>query len=216
MSKTIIFLGAPGAGKGTQCEFLAKQGFQVVSTGNLLRAEVSAGTPLGQEVSRVMQSGQLVSNEIVENIVISFLSRQSDDCLIAFDGFPRTLEQAHFLDEQLEKLRGGLDLAFYLDVPTDVIVERLSTRVECADCAKVVSASFVVDGKCPQCGNSKLTRRADDEPEVIRKRLDNYQQQTAPLIEHYRKLGKLVAINGSLPIETINQQIAESLSSLHG
>ncbi|MDH5654473.1 MAG: adenylate kinase [Spirochaetia bacterium] len=195
----IILLGAPGAGKGTVAKLLtAHDGSVQISTGDILRGAVKAGTALGKEAKGHMDSGGLVPDELIMNIMGERL--QEDDCKKGFllDGFPRTIPQADALGEMLDKLNIKLDLVANIDVPRDVILDRLTTRRTCSntDCQEIynVKSNPPAEGdKCKKCG-SPVIQRADETVEAINKRLDVYNEKTAPLAGYYEKKGMLLTI----------------------
>lgn len=189
----IILLGAPGAGKGTQAEILAERyGIPTISTGNMIRAEIREGTPLGQKTKQYIDEGQLVPDEIIMAIVESRLAKP--DCKDGFilDGIPRTIPQA----EALDKMQLGEYVVINISVEDDEILERLGGRRVCAKCGATYHVTFnppVVEGKCNTCGDA-LIIRPDDAQETIKKRLDVYHAQTEPLIAYYEKAGTLLNI----------------------
>lgn len=189
----IILLGAPGAGKGTQAEILAERyGIPTISTGNMIRAEIREGTPLGQKTKQYIDEGQLVPDEIIMAIVESRLAKP--DCKDGFilDGIPRTIPQA----EALDKMQLGDYVVINISVGDDEILERLGGRRVCAKCGATYHVTFnppAVEGKCNACGDA-LIIRPDDAQETIKKRLDVYHSQTEPLIAYYEKAGSLLNI----------------------
>lgn len=210
----LILFGPPGAGKGTQAQFLVETyGIPQISTGDMLRAAVKAGTPLGLKAQAIMQQGGLVSDDIVLGIVAERLKQ--DDCKSGFvlDGFPRTVPQADALSAILVDAGRSIDSVISLDVDTDEIVSRLSGRRSCSACGKGYHLIFdapAKDGICDACG-SALVQREDDQEETIRKRLSVYDQQTAPLKEYYRSRDLLCSIPGVGTISEIQQRIASAL-----
>jgi len=211
-----ILLGAPGAGKGTQAQFLTKQ-FNIpqISTGDMLRAAVKAQTPMGLKAKECMDSGALVSDEIVVGIVRDRL--QEADCEQGFilDGFPRTVPQADALQDVLADLGKELDSVVSLVVDTDALVERLTGRRTCGACGKGFHLKFdppATDGKCSACGG-ELVHRDDDKEETIRNRMDVYHQQTAPLEDYYRNQGLLQAVDGMQDISAVQEQIVSILQA---
>jgi len=196
----IILLGAPGAGKGTVAKLLtAHDGSVQISTGDILRGAVQAGTALGKEAKGHMDSGGLVPDELIMGIMGERL--QEDDCKKGFllDGFPRTIPQADALDALLTKLGIKLDLVANIEVPRDVILDRLTTRRTCSNtaCQEIynVKSNPPAEGdKCKKCG-SPVIQRADETVEAISKRLDVYNEKTAPLAGYYEKKGMLLTIN---------------------
>ena len=196
----IVLLGAPGAGKGTQGQKLVEDyGFAHISTGDLLRAAVKAGSELGVKAKSYMESGQLVPDQLVIDLVKERLD--SDDAKKGFilDGFPRNTAQAVTLDSALADKGVSLDAALLVDVEFSVIVNRLSSRRTCKDCGYTAPAG--VD-TCPSCGG-EMYQRDDDKPETIQKRLDVYESQTAPLVEYYKGKGLLVSVDGDRPVDEV-------------
>lgn len=186
----LVFLGAPGAGKGTQAKRLVeKYGIPQISTGDLLRAAVAAGTALGKEAKAYMDRGELVPDSVVLGMVKERLSQ--DDCKKGFilDGFPRNVAQAEALDKMLVEMNMPLDVALNLDVPFDDLMKRLTGRRTCRSCGQMYNIYYSpskVEGKCDKCGG-ELFQRDDDKEETIRKRLEVYRTQTEPLINYYSK-----------------------------
>ena len=196
----IILLGAPGAGKGTQAQKLvAEYGIAHISTGDLLRAAIKAGTKLGQKAKGYMDEGKLVPDELVIDLVKERL--EADDAQKGFilDGFPRNTAQAVTLDSELSAMGRTLDAALLVSVEPEVIVERLSSRRTCRACGYTAPAG--VD-TCPRCGG-EMYQRDDDKPETIQHRLDVYQSQTAPLIEYYRGHSILKEVDGDRPVDEV-------------
>lgn len=211
---TIILLGAPGAGKGTLAEGVrAATDFIHVSTGDMLRAAIKAGTSTGLEAKAFMEKGELVPDEVILRIVRERLAQGRPTDRYMFDGFPRTLEQARGLDETLAELDGRVNQVFLLEVPTPVIVSRLSGRRICKSCGAVYHVTNIppkVEGVCDQCGGP-LYQRPDDSEETVLNRLEVYQRQTASLIDFYETKGVLVRINAGT---TPRDATAELLSKL--
>ena len=195
----LILLGAPGAGKGTVAKLLTKvDGSVQISTGDILRGAVTAGTDLGKEAKGFMDAGDLVPDSLIMNIMGERLLE--DDCKNGFllDGFPRTIPQADALEELLEKIGVELDMVVNLDVPRDVIYDRLTTRRTCenTDCQAIYNVKSMpskVEGVCDKCGSATI-QRADETVEAISKRLDTYDEMTAPLADYYEKKGKLFTV----------------------
>ena len=193
----IVLLGAPGAGKGTQAQKLVEEyGVAHISTGDLLRAAVKAGTKLGIKAKSYMDNGQLVPDKLVVDLVTERLD--ADDAKKGFilDGFPRNTAQAV-----------TLDAALLVDVAADVIVKRLSSRRTCKECGYTAPAG--VD-TCPSCGG-EMYQRDDDKPETIQKRLDVYETQTSPLVEYYRGKGLLKSVDGDRPVDEVYADVKELL-----
>lgn len=196
----IVLLGAPGAGKGTQAQKLvADYGVAHISTGDLLRAAVKAQSKLGKEAKGYMDAGQLVPDQLVIDLVKERL--EEDDAKKGFilDGFPRNTDQAVALDGELETMGVNLDAALLVDVASEVIISRLSSRRTCKDCGYTAPAG--VD-TCPRCGGA-MYQRDDDKPETIARRLDTYKNQTEPLVEYYGGHGILKTVDGDRPVDEV-------------
>lgn len=210
----LILFGPPGAGKGTQAQFLVERyHLPQISTGDMLRSAVKAGTPLGLKAQEIMQHGGLVSDEIVLGIVSDRL--RENDCNSGFvlDGFPRTIPQAIALDDILQKAGRSIDCVLSLEVDTDEIVKRLSGRRSCSVCGKGYHLIFdppVHEGVCSTC-NATLEQRADDREETVRNRLSVYEVQTAPLKNYYSTKNILFPVLGTGSITEIQQRIAAVL-----
>ena len=205
----IVLLGAPGSGKGTQAQKLvAEFGFAHISTGDLLRAAIKAGTKLGKKAKGYMDAGQLVPDDLVVDLVKERL--EADDAQKGFilDGFPRNTAQAVTLDSELAAMGRTLDAALLIDVEPSVIVERLSSRRTCRSCAYTAPAG--VD-TCPRCGG-EMDQRDDDKPETIQHRLDVYQTQTSPLIEYYRGHSILKEVDGDRPVDEVYVDVKDLLA----
>ncbi len=212
----LILLGPPGAGKGTQSVLLEKRfAIPQISTGDMLRAAVTAATPMGVKAKGFMDAGDLVPDEVVVGIVRERL--QQSDCVSGFilDGFPRTVPQADALDESLAQLKKKLVAVVSLQVDIDALVERLTGRRACMNCGKVYHLKFdppAADGTCTAC-SGKLVQRDDDHEDTIRRRMDAYHQQTAPLEDYYRRTGLLLSIDGMASIENVQQAILSGLQA---
>ncbi|TCK19418.1 adenylate kinase [Thiogranum longum] len=196
----IVLLGAPGCGKGTQGHRLAKH-YKIpeISTGDLLREAVAAGTPLGKAAKVVMDAGQLVSDEIVLGVIRERLSRSDARKGFILDGFPRNLAQAEQLDELLGQLSQPIDLALLIDVDVDTIMQRLFGRRTCVSCGASYNIFYAppkMDGRCDECGG-RLRRRSDDNEETIGNRLRIYELQTLPVVEYYREQEILRQVQGT-------------------
>lgn len=210
----LIFLGPPGSGKGTQAKMLVdKYGIPQISTGDILREAVKEGTPLGKEAKKYMDEGKLVPDEVVVGIVRERL--KEPDCTKGFilDGFPRTIPQAEALDKTLQEMGKGIDHVLSLEVDREELVRRLSGRRTCKKCGAMYHIIFdppKKDGVCDRC-DGELYQRDDDKEETIRERLRVYEEQTAPLIEYYRKKGLLRPIDGVGKIEEIFARVRETI-----
>ena len=189
--KNIILFGAPGAGKGTQAQRIAKEyGIPHISTGDMLRAAVKAGTPIGQKAKSFMDAGKLVPDEVMIGVVQDRLAEQDAQGGFLLDGFPRTLAQGEALDAMLKKIGRDVKVAG-IEVPEDELLRRLSGRWTCPKCQRPYNGP----GKCTADG-SELTQRSDDRLEAVQKRLDEYRNQTAPLKDFYQARGRYRGING--------------------
>lgn len=202
----LIMLGAPGAGKGTQATLLAElYNIPHISTGDIFRDNIKRGTPIGKEVKLIMDAGALVPDELTISLVKGRIGQE--DCKNGYllDGFPRNLYQA----ESLESL-SATDKAVNVDIDQEILVSRLAGRRACPGCGGTFHVSSLSSEVCPVCGE-QLQIRPDDVPETIRKRLEVYNSQTAPLIDFYSKLGKLLTVDGNQPIEKVSSDIVEGL-----
>ena len=204
----IVLLGAPGAGKGTQAAKLVEEfGTPHISTGDMLRAAVKDGTPLGKQAKAYMDAGNLVPDDVIIGLVIERL--QDDDTQVGFilDGFPRTTSQAVALDAELAKMDRPLDAALLIDVEAEVIVKRLTSRRMCKDCGYIGS---VADESCPKC-NGEMYQRDDDNEATVRNRLDVYDRSTSPLIDYYRGCNLLVSIDGDRDADAVYADVKSTL-----
>ena len=205
----IVLLGGPGAGKGTQAAKLVEE-FKTphISTGDMLRAAVAAGTELGKKAKSYMDAGELVPDDVIIGLVIDRLQEPDTDAGFILDGFPRTSAQAVALDAELGKLERPLDAALLIDVDPEVIVKRLCSRRMCRDCGFIGSEA---DTACPKCGG-EMYQRDDDNEATVRNRLDVYEKSTSPLIDYYRGSELLVSIDGDRDPEVVYADVKEALS----
>lgn len=214
MALRIVLLGPPGAGKGTHAKILSERyEIQHISTGDILRAQIQKQTLLGRRAKSFIDSGKLVPDDLVVEMVQEKL--RNDDVKNGFilDGFPRTVDQAKVLDEILAKTKMPLHFVLQFDASEEVIVDRLSGRRACSNCGANYHVRNIPpkkEGICNVCGRM-LIQRKDDEPETVRKRLKVYQEQTAPLIEFYKKRKLLQVVNGDLEIEPLQVELAQCL-----
>ncbi|APV43576.1 adenylate kinase [Dehalogenimonas formicexedens] len=208
----VVFLGAPGAGKGTQAAVVAeKMGMAHLATGDLFRKHIASGDELGREVKSYLDKGQLVPDEVTVRMVLGRIAQLGDAAGVILDGFPRTLAQAEALDEALKQNGEKVGRAIYLAVPENELVKRLSDRWICRGCqAPYTAMDRVESAKCRKCGG-ELYQRSDDTPETVQKRLDVYFKETAPLIEYYRKAGSLVEVDGTGEVEAITGRVTAAL-----
>lgn len=213
--KAIILLGAPGAGKGTLAEGVKNAtAFIHVSTGDMLRAAIKAGSPTGLEAKAFMEKGELVPDDVILRIVGERLAQGRPDDQVMFDGFPRTLEQARRLDDVLAGLGGAVNQVFLLEVPTPVIVSRLSGRRICKGCGAVYHVTNIpskVAGICDQCGGT-LYQRPDDSEATVLNRLEVYQRSTASLIDFYERKGVLVRVNAGTNPQAATAELLSKLA----
>jgi adenylate kinase len=211
----VILFGPPGAGKGTQGDLLAAgTGLRKVSTGDLLREAVRAATPLGLEARKFMDAGELVPDQVMLGLVRETVLSENGVRGFILDGFPRTLPQAEALDQMLREIGKPVNGVVMLDVADDEIVQRLSGRRTCPNCGAVYNLYFgppKQEGICDKCGTA-LTQRKDDEAVTIRRRLDVYRQQTAPVLDYYRKAGTQVfEIKGDQQIDKVQTELRGAL-----
>jgi adenylate kinase len=215
----LVLVGPPGAGKGTQAEFIAAHlSVPKISTGDIFRANVTQGTPLGLEAKRYMDDGKLVPDEVTINMVRGRLAEPDATDGFLLDGFPRTVPQANELDKMLADLGTQLDLVLELVVDTDEVVRRLSGRRTCPGCGKIWHVEFdppTKEGVCDRCG-SELFQRNDDAAESVAKRLVEYAEKTAPLVDFYGAQGKLVGIDATGLVEDITVRAIDALRSYGG
>jgi len=215
----LVLVGPPGAGKGTQAQFISAQAsIPKISTGDIFRASVSQRTTLGLEAKKYMDAGDLVPDKVTISMVRDRLAE--DDAADGFllDGFPRTVPQAEVLDEILAELAGQLDVVLELVVDDDEVVRRLSGRRTCRTCGHVWHLDFDPpshEGSCDRCGG-ELFQRDDDQPETVRHRIEVYADQTAPLIAYYAERGLLVGLDATGPVEDVTDRAIDALRPYGG
>ncbi len=212
----LILLGPPGAGKGTQAKLLEeKRKFKQLSTGDMLRGAVAAGTDMGKKAKAVMDRGELVSDDIVVSIIAERLDRPDVKPGFILDGFPRNTAQATALDAMLAEKGLELDAVIEMKVDDEALVKRITGRYTCAKCGKGYHDEFEKPkkvGVCDVCGSTEFIRRADDKEETVRSRLGIYNKQTAPLVDYYDKKGVLRSIDGMADIAQVTRQIERVLN----
>jgi len=213
----IILLGPPGAGKGTQAARLVdERGMVQLSTGDMLRAAVKAGTPVGLKAKAVMDAGELVSDAIVSALIGDKLAGMDDAEGAIFDGYPRTAAQAEALDIILAEHGRELDCVIELDVDEDALVDRITGRFTCANCGTGYHDHHKqpkLEGVCDVCGSTEFKRRPDDNAETVRTRMAEYRAKTAPILPIYNARGLVHRIDGMADIETVHQAIDAILDS---
>jgi adenylate kinase len=213
----IILLGPPGAGKGTQAQRLVdKHGMRQLSTGDMLRAAVKAGTPTGLEAKAVMERGELVSDAIVSALIGDELDAMGPDTGAIFDGYPRTEAQAESLDAILDARGRKLDHVIELEVNEDALVERITGRFTCATCGKGYHDTFEkpkVEGTCDKCGGHEFKRRPDDNAETVRTRMAEYRAKTAPILPVYEARGIVGKVDGMADMDEVTAAIEATLAS---
>lgn len=212
----IILLGPPGAGKGTQSARLVEHhGMRQLSTGDMLRAAVKAQTPVGLKAKAVMDAGELVSDQIVSDLIDDELAALDADTGAIFDGYPRTEAQAKILDGLLEKHGRSLDHVIELEVDVDALVERITGRFSCANCGALYHDTAnppAKEGVCDQCGSTEFKRRPDDNEETVRTRMAEYRAKTAPILPGYEARGIVQRVDGMASID----EVAEAIDAILG
>ncbi len=211
----LVLLGPPGAGKGTQAKLLEDSRSLVkLSTGDMLRAAVAAGTELGREAGEIMQRGQLVPDELVINLIAERIDAEQGGQGFILDGFPRTIAQAEALDRLFKDRGKKVDSVIVMEVDDEALVERIAGRFACAECGEGYHDRYKlpkVDGVCDRCGSTQFVRRSDDNEDVVRARLKAYHAQTEPLIGYYTRQGKVRAVDGMADIGTVAKEIVAAL-----
>lgn len=212
----IVMLGAPGAGKGTQADKIAeKYNIPHISTGDIFRSNIKAGTELGKKAKSFIDQGLLVPDEVTIGMLLDRIHEADCENGYILDGFPRTIPQAESLTAALKENGEAIDFALDVEVPDANIVNRMAGRRACLNCGATYHTEFAApkkEGICDKCG-SELVLRDDDKPETVQKRLEVYHEQTHPLIDYYKKKGVLHAIDGTLSMETVFKNIVDILGA---
>ncbi|MBN65988.1 MAG: adenylate kinase [Rickettsiales bacterium] len=213
----IILLGPPGAGKGTQSDYLRdKYNLAKLATGDMLREAAASGSPLGKQIQSIMEAGQLCPDEIMIDLIRNCINAPESANGFILDGFPRTIAQAEALDEMLEKEQKSLDHVVELAVDDAILVKRISGRFSCAKCGAGYHDEFKQpeeEGVCDNCGSEEFKRRSDDNAETVAKRLEQYHAMTAPLVAYYQKQGVLKSVDGMAPIMDVTKAIEAILEN---
>jgi len=207
----IVLLGAPGSGKGTQSGRLKEMyGMPHISTGDILRCEVAQGSSLGRKAKAYMDAGSLVPDDLILGMIEQRLQQADTRRGWLMDGFPRTLVQAHGLIELTERIDQRVDAGIILNVDAETVVRRMSGRRVCSVCATVTNVAEAADGICPKCGG-KLILRPDDEPEVVRRRIQVFEDQTRPVFALFRKKYVVVEIDATQPLDQVTEELRAAL-----
>ena len=213
----LILFGAPGAGKGTQSAFLIEaHGIPHVATGDILRAQRRAGTPLAEKVKGFMDRGELVPDDLMITIIRERLQQPDARDGFILDGFPRTVAQAEALDSLLDHLGRRIDAVIYLRVSRQVLIDRLGHRYSCRSCDAVYNFTPAQAGKLPRCrvDGGELYQRPDDRAEIVARRIDTFLQHTAPLIDYYKANQKLESVDGQMGVQEVRADITRRLAAL--
>jgi len=213
MAKIIVMIGQPGAGKGTQARLLSeKYHYPQISTGDLLRGMAQADTPLGRELKEILNSGQLVRDAVLEELIEERTSHEDCRNGYIFDGFPRTLAQVHHL-ESLARMQSKAVFLIRVDVDDEILLKRVTGRMTCSRCGEIYNLYFRPpkgEGLCDLDG-APLVRRGDDTPTAVAQRLAAYREKTKPVISFYRESGRLIEVDGTLPVQEVFEKICRSI-----
>jgi adenylate kinase len=207
----VILLGPPGSGKGTQAKRIEQsRGIRHLATGDMLRAATASGTEIGMRVKGIMDSGQLVPDEIMIDMIALRIAEPDCNTGFVLDGFPRTVPQAQALDEMLAKRNLGLDHVISIEVDEAALIDRLAGRFSCAQCGASYHEHYrrpQTGGVCDVCGSRQFVHRPDDRPEAVRARFEVYRRQTAPILPYFRDRGLLRSVDGMADIDEVTRQI---------
>lgn len=214
--KNVILVGAPGSGKGTQAQKLtAEFGLVQISTGDILRAAVKAGTPLGTQAKSYMDAGELVPDALIIDLIRDRMKQDDVQSGVILDGFPRTVPQAEALDSLLEEMGEPITRVLAIDVPRDVIEERITGRRSCRNCGAVYHVKFSppsTEGVCDRCGSTDLYQRDDDKADKVGVRLDAYERQTAQVIPYYEQRGLVRHVDGNQSPDDVYQAVRNEVA----
>jgi adenylate kinase len=213
----LILLGPPGAGKGTQARRLEERhGLVQLATGDMVRAAIASGSPLGQKIKAIYDAGRLVPDDIIIDMIAERIAAPDTAQGFILDGFPRTVPQAEALDAMLTARGRALDHVILMEVDEMALSARIAGRVTCPECGASYHERYNpprVEGKCDNCGSANLVHRADDRPEAVTTRFEAYRNQTAPILPYYRARGILRSVDGMAPIDEVTRQIEAVLGS---
>ncbi len=216
----LVLLGPPGAGKGTQAQRLEEAyGLKQLSTGDMLRAAIKSGNPLGRQLQETLDAGQLVSDEMMVAMISARIEEPDCQNGVIFDGFPRTVDQAEALDGLLQEKGSRLAAVIEIRADDQALVDRITGRFTCAKCGANYNKRFkptAVAGVCDVCGSTEFDYRSDDTEETVRKRLETYHGQTEPILPYYRRQGLLHSVDGNLDFDEVSRQIATAVDSVTG
>ncbi len=215
----LVFFGPPGCGKGTQAQYLQQEnGFTVISSGDLIRAEIKAQTEFGKQIEESYKTGKLMPGDTVLSLVQKVVATEGAKSIL-FDGFPRTVSQATAFENYLRSIHRQIDAVISFSIADNVIIDRILGRITCADCKHVFHVSSnppSIEGVCDNCGGTRLERRSDDTSESVRQRLNEYHLKTEPLKEFYKSKGIMVGINANQPINLVRRQVQQEIDAISG